>query len=225
MVNPIRSALHCVLPQAHEPEVAPQVGPGAPGDPNQEQLGPCGRPIGGYREIGMALEGGWGKDVLACKNGVAPDYLSSRRRGQFEVTVGKDDHRLYQRDEQGRPARIHTRDSDKFLYAMDKDGHIYAAPASEVEHHSAFLAGHPGAAFGILSVKEGEIQYLDNESGHYLPPADYGYQMLHELKARGVKVPKDRVVFKGSRAQLRKLGEAPKVRLCPDASHLKTMKH
>ena len=213
MVNPIRSALHCILPQAHEPEVAAQ-----------EQLGPCGRPIGGYREIGMALEGGWGKDVLACKDGVVPDYLSSRRLGQFELTVGKDDHRLYRRI-QGELARINTTHNDKFLYAMDKDGHIYGAPASEVEHHSAFFAGHPGAAFGLLSVNDGVIAHLDNESGHYSPPADYGYQMLHELKARGVKVPKDKVVFKGSRAQLRKLGQAPKVRLCPDASHLKTMKH
>jgi hypothetical protein len=76
-----------------------------------------------------------------------------------------------------------------------------------------------------ISVKDGVIAHLDNEGGHYAPPADYGYQMLHELKARGVKVTKNKVVFQGSRAQLRKLGQAPKVRLCPDASHLKTMKH
>ena len=226
MVNPIRSALSCIAPQTREPEAAPQVGPGFPGDPNQRQLGPCGRPIGGYREIGMARDSGWQMDVRACEGGGVPTpYLLPTERAKFEVTVGKDDHRLYQRDAENRPLRIHTAEGNPFLYAMDKDGHIYAAHESDVRHHSAFLAGRPGAAFGILVVKEGEIQYLDNQSGHYLPPADHGYQMVHELKARGVKVPKERVVFTASRAQIRKFGLKPTMRLCPDAQHIKATKY
>ena len=213
MVNPIRSALSCIAPQTLGPEVAPQ-----------EQQGPCGRPVGGYREIGMA-QSGWSKDVQAWEMGEGPRYLSPIQRRQYEVTVGKDDHLLYQRGPEGQPVRIHTRDNDKFLYAMDKDGHIYAAPDSEVRHHSAFLAGQPGAAFGLLSVKDGEIQYLDNESGHYLPPADHGYQMLHELRARGVEVPNERIVLRASRSQIRKAGRAPTMRLCPDATKVKAKKY
>ena len=112
---------------------------------------------------------------------------------------------------------------------MDKDGHIYAAPATEVKHHSAFFAGRPGAAFGCVSVRDGEIQHLNDESGHYLPPSDYGRQMLHQLKARGVKVPADKVKLHFSKADLakaRKKGRPLNTeRLVPDLAHVKMKKY
>jgi len=59
------------------------------------------------------------------------------------------------------------------IYVMDQNGVIYASRQNKVflYHHSTLLAGKPVAAAGEMSVQNGVIQWLNNCSGHYLPPA------------------------------------------------------
>lgn len=52
-------------------------------------------------------------------------------------------------------------------------------------HHSSILAGIPIAAAGEISVNDGTITYISNESGHYLPTLDHFLQVLHHLQKRG----------------------------------------
>jgi len=69
---------------------------------------------------------------------------------------------------------------DLGAYAIDCNGNMYIhehiSPESH-EHkktgefftHSSFFTGQQGLCFGMLSVRDGKIIYLDHESGHYLP--------------------------------------------------------
>jgi len=130
-----------------------------------------------YKVLGMVKSTGMDKDI---HSGVKVPYKSPRERADYEVKVvfgllWWNGGLLNMGDRQ-------------FLYIMDGDGHIYTAPDDEVHHHSAFLAGQPVAAAGIWRVAKGRLNYIDNSSGHYLLPGDYGRQILEELVKGGVNL-------------------------------------
>ena len=56
----------------------------------------------------------------------------------------------------------------------------------EVFHHSSFLAGAPVAAAGEMQVSGGIVDYISNQSGHYLPPGPFLEQAQQQLHLEGV---------------------------------------
>ncbi|HEY2702291.1 MAG TPA: hypothetical protein VGL20_01240 [Candidatus Dormibacteraeota bacterium] len=55
-------------------------------------------------------------------------------------------------------------------------------------HHSTALYGAPAAGAGTITVVNGTITNIDNESGHYKPEAEYIWQTLVWLEAQGMPV-------------------------------------
>lgn len=55
-------------------------------------------------------------------------------------------------------------------------------------HHSTALAGQPVAGAGKLTVDQGTITRIDDESGHYKPEAEYLWQTVEWLQAQGMQV-------------------------------------
>jgi hypothetical protein len=73
------------------------------------------------------------------------------------------------------------------IFVMSPGGEIFANEHKPgLFHHSSFLAGLPTAAAGELQVKKGTLQHLTNKSGHYHPGAAQTYQVVRELKQRGI---------------------------------------
>ncbi len=55
-------------------------------------------------------------------------------------------------------------------------------------HHTSFLAGAPVACAGRLKVKDGVLEKVDNNSGHYAPPRPLLLQAIARLAELGVDV-------------------------------------
>jgi hypothetical protein len=137
-----------------------------------------------YKVLGMIKSTGLDKDM---HSGYIVPYKTLRERGEYQVipVFGI----LWWKG-----ALLDMGDRS-FSYVMDGDGHIYTAPDAEVHHHSAFLAGQPAAAAGIWRVTRGRLTYIDNISGHYMPPGDYGRQILAELQKGGINLDNVRQEF------------------------------
>lgn len=74
------------------------------------------------------------------------------------------------------------------IFVMDEFGNFYASIEQRVWffHHSSFLAGRPVACAGVISVRDGELTMISNESGHYKPNEAFMLQALNELKRKGI---------------------------------------
>ena len=173
-----------------------------------------------YQTINMLRAAGLEQDRL---EGNVP-YLTPAKRAPYEVTVilldtvtpGSKSGRLFQ----GRKPvmqRMDTSDGTnpvgKYLFVMDGDGRVYAAPARAVVHHSAFLAGGPVAAAGLLEVDHGRLTGADNDSGHYKPPIEFLDQFLREMGSRGVDlagVTPRHVAGSGTLAKQKELAQQPR---------------
>ncbi|WP_405136719.1 hypothetical protein [Nocardia sp. NBC_01388] len=117
-------------------------------------------------------------------------YYGPIERQQFALTVREG--RLY--DARGVPfdtatAVSHWGGEGRAIFVMDRRGRIYASN----EHgatlkHSSFLAGDPVAAAGELTVAEGRITLISDNSGHYRPPRRYTFQLIDRLKRQGIDV-------------------------------------
>ena len=57
-------------------------------------------------------------------------------------------------------------------------------------HHSSPLAGQPVAGAGQITVDQGKITNINNESGHYTPQGEYLWQTIEWLKASGMPLDK-----------------------------------
>jgi hypothetical protein len=73
------------------------------------------------------------------------------------------------------------------IFVMSPGGEIYANEHKPgLFHHSSFLAGLPTAAAGEVQVKKGKLTQLTNKSGHYHPGAAQTYQVVSEIKEKGL---------------------------------------
>lgn len=151
-----------------------------------------------YKSLGMLVDGGMLKDVGDLMSGVGTTYMGVERLAHL-VTVN--DKGLLMR--QGR-ALDTTEVSDRtYIFVMSPDGNIYSADKRHVMHHSSFLAGREVASAGKWRVEEGKLTYINNSSGHYMPPSDFAEQVLRELRRRNVDVSAvDRNWLTGTSAQI-----------------------
>ncbi|MBI2785800.1 MAG: hypothetical protein HYX60_05615 [Legionella longbeachae] len=68
---------------------------------------------------------------------------------------------------------------EKLFFIMDEKDRIFAISTESKWNHSFFMAGQPVRAAGIISTnKQGRIDKISNESGHYIPTTK---QMLYFL--------------------------------------------
>jgi hypothetical protein len=84
------------------------------------------------------------------------------------------------------------------IFVMSPRGEIYSNEHKPgLFHHSSFLSGLPTAAAGELQVKKGKLQKVTNKSGHYHPGAAETYQVLKELKSKGLPLSNFGLTVKG----------------------------
>jgi hypothetical protein len=161
-----------------------------------------------YKVIGMLKEGGLKKDM---SSGGVP-YMDAGGRAQYQVTVNNG--LLFQN---GNPLDTMHVSNKTYIFVMDENGQIFSAAKNVVHHHSAFMSGRPVAAAGTIMVMQGQLQSIDNQSGHYQPTKDYMDQFIKELKKRGVdlsNVEKDLGnTKKFYKKAFKKRGMAPRTRL------------
>lgn len=80
---------------------------------------------------------------------------------------------------------------------MDQHGGIYTSLGNEAHpsqfHHSSLLANRDVAMAGEIEVRNGQVQYMSNQSGHYQPPDAMLEQAKNFLKNQGVDFSQARV--------------------------------
>lgn len=127
-----------------------------------------------------------GEEIGVLVNNVKmnPKYLNAEQLRRFEVEV-VGGRLIYKNSKQ--PVDSYGQNT---LYVMDEFGKIYAGlPRNGGKfHHSSFFAGGDVAAAGEIRIKNGVIQKIDRNSGHYKPSPSEFNQVLLELKNRGVNL-------------------------------------
>lgn len=136
-----------------------------------------------YKSLGMLVDGGMLKDAMDLTNGVGTTYMGVERLAHL-VTVN--DKGLLMR--RGRTLDTTEVSDGTYIFVMSPDGNIYSADKHQVMHHSSFLAGREVASAGKWRVEKGKLTYINNSSGHYMPPSDFAEQVLRELRRRNVDV-------------------------------------
>jgi hypothetical protein len=115
-------------------------------------------------------------------------YLSDAELSKHELTIrgGK----LY--DATGAPfdtSRATTwAGRNAAIYVVHQDGKIYASTYQDVGrfHHSSLGQGQPVAGAGEIKVKDGVLQSINRQSGHYLPTPAQLEQVVRHLRKQGV---------------------------------------
>lgn len=110
-------------------------------------------------------------------------YLSDQERNELKISfLG---NAIYQ-------AGKHLKEDGPLMYVMDKYGEFYTHKKfSALEHkigmnHSSFFSGGLVSSAGFLYVKSGEIEAIDNHSGHYHPTDLHVQNALCGLLLKGV---------------------------------------
>lgn len=125
------------------------------------------------------------------ESGSGVRYLSREEREAYRIRVV--DGRLY--DSRGN--LFNTRGvRGRGMYVVDRRGRIYASPETDVRglfQHSSFLAGGRVAAAGEFVVVDGELRFIDDQSGHYEPLQLFTLQFVALLRRWGVSINDDDV--------------------------------
>ena len=128
----------------------------------------------------------FGNDVV-CK------YLDESQRTPYEVTVNNgllvhaSGPLKGQLVDTSTMTSLHSRGKNTAIFVMDPEGKLYIGSHTPGEfHHSSFLSGAPVASAGEMTVKNGKILEISNESGHYQPKQSLNNQVISELKHKGM---------------------------------------
>ena len=122
------------------------------------------------------------QEECSDKESEAVTYLQPEERIRFELVVS--DGRLV--DRFNKPLAPGTPKSGMFVLAS------YGALLANFEaeqpgfHHSSFVAGEPVAAAGCVTVCDGLVLSISNESGHYVPPPSSLNRVMESLAKLGV---------------------------------------
>lgn len=115
-------------------------------------------------------------------------YLTDDEREECKLEII--DGKFYQN---GKPYNTDTPEGSfagDAIYVMSENGVIfcYTNYATGKFHHSSFFQGGTVACAGHLVIKDGELESINNVSGHYHPDIEHLEQMISELKERGVSM-------------------------------------
>src|SRR5690606_18189140 len=95
----------------------------------------------------------------------AMHYFTDAEKDPFEVHVR--DGKLIQK--MSGEALTCSQENQEYLFIIDLDEKIYIAPGSREIRHTSLSHGKPVLAAGNIHVREGVIERLGLESGHYQP--------------------------------------------------------
>jgi hypothetical protein len=120
-------------------------------------------------------------------------YMSAQEREAARVFVDGDGKFRWAKDGSlfdTSAAKTFHSGAGRSMFVMDRAGNVYTSMEQKVGymHHSSFLGGRPVAGAGELVVKDGTLMLLSDKSGHYHPPRGMTYEVLDELRARGVNL-------------------------------------
>ena len=113
-------------------------------------------------------------------------YLDEAEREDYKLHVDEDgllrdaDGDLFDTTHAG---SIWHPQGGRAIVVMDQHGDIFASQ-QQIEghfHHSSFLGGEPVGAAGELGVKDGNVQLISNNSGHYQPTKTNTYDFIKHL--------------------------------------------
>ena len=78
-------------------------------------------------------------------------------------------------------------DESEYIFIISISNELFVTKSSQFIHHTSLSNGRPVLASGSIKIKNGEIIYLDMESGHYQPTMPYAFQTIKILKDMNVK--------------------------------------
>lgn len=117
-------------------------------------------------------------------------YLSDSERQEYQLTVR--DGLLYDADGDlfdTREVRSEWSYAGRAKFVVDPEtGNIYASTSEEqgLFKHSSFLGGKAVAGAGTLTVIDGKLVAISDDSGHYAPTEGYTKQVVQYFKALGI---------------------------------------
>ncbi|HVV87919.1 MAG TPA: hypothetical protein VHE35_32990 [Kofleriaceae bacterium] len=89
---------------------------------------------------------------------------------------------------ESRIARADTHHSvnGQYIFVMNAAGQFFAGKGMPgIVHHSSFMAGGAVAAAGEVSIRDGRLLSISNNSGHYQPGPAYLWQAVKQLEVIG----------------------------------------
>jgi len=127
-------------------------------------------------------------DALGRANMMTGDvnYLKKNERYQF-MAIPEPNGQLWDYNNNA----INTDPNMVTAYAMDKYGNLFVKDAGPLNgayffNHSSFNAGNDVISAGTLTINNGLLQMIDNNSGHYKPTRDNLHNCLEILDQEGV---------------------------------------
>ncbi len=134
----------------------------------------------------------WELDKL-CQGQFNVLYLSKIQRLQYMVNI--DQGQLNRPDGTAitlMPGATVRNEIDHCPYAMDKYGNLFVTTEGDHQgiqiNHTTLCAGGEVLCAGTMSIKNGELRAVNNNSGHYKPDTQNLQQLLTTLKKEGVNV-------------------------------------
>ncbi|MFK7753892.1 MAG: hypothetical protein AB8B51_15260 [Sedimentitalea sp.] len=120
-------------------------------------------------------------------------------QGDVVVEDGTARSKLYELDTNGNPISA-ARDSKDLGGNVAAMGYAQRTGLHGVinTHHSTMLAGAASAGAGHLRMVDGQVNYIDNDSGHYKPAFEHLLQMVEELTSKGAMLDKELVDIDGN---------------------------
>ncbi|KAA9165863.1 hypothetical protein FPZ12_005140 [Amycolatopsis acidicola] len=126
--------------------------------------------------------------------GQSVQRLDDQRREEHRMYVDQDGNMRYAKDgtlfDTSTATDIHS-DGGRAIFTMDRHGNIYASNYQGAGdfHHSTLANGQPISAAGEMTVKNGKITHVNNNSGHYMPQIQQSANIIDELNSHGINPP------------------------------------
>ena len=131
-------------------------------------------------------------------------YFTEEEKQQYKVNLTNG---LFYDSKGGLVNTINPKEVGRYayssLYVIDRDYQFYIV-GCKVGHkldrainHSSVLAGKPILCAGYVTVTEGKLISLSNESGHYTPPEEALLKLMHHLARQGVPREQYEVRYQG----------------------------
>ena len=98
------------------------------------------------------------------------------------------------------------------IWVMDPTGRLYVSstPQPGMFNHSSFLGGGSVICAGEIIIEDGVIKFINNRSGHYLPPDAALDNAIAKLQEQGVELDGELIIQKivaGTTEKLSEMGE------------------
>lgn len=89
---------------------------------------------------------------------------------------------------------LNLNDQNKeYIYILSLDKKMIVTEGGDLVRHTSLSHGRPVLGSGSLKIKDGNLIYIDAESGHYQPTPEVLYQVLQILKDKGANLDYSRI--------------------------------